>query len=166
MSEALDKDVVIALLAGLDSVAVETVMPGATGPDGTPVPEIAWGDTFAFFAPGGFYADSGSRGAAAMPFATLIVKDYPGDTASKLGPAGAYRLNLSVGREEFEKLVGYGPAAHAARADEWDYAAADRVLPHPLYAAQGWISLVNPARLGLVRDLLMLARDRAGRRVR
>ena len=163
---ALDQDLVIALLAGLDSVAVETVLPGATLPDGAPVPEIAIGDTFAFYAPGGFYADIGTKGRGAMPFVTLITKDYPDDARSDLGRAGAYRLNLNVGRECFSRWAGYSPAEHAANADRWDYAQPDTVVPHPLYAAQSWVSIVNPARLTLVRELLTQARDIAAHRHR
>jgi hypothetical protein len=48
-----------------------------------------------------------------------------------------YRLNLGVDKSTFERYAGVDP--------EPDYAALDRVVPHPVYAAQHWISILNPS---------------------
>jgi hypothetical protein len=76
-----------------------------------------------------------------------------------------FRLNVGVGRAPFEELIGRAPSAHARHEDEFDYAALDRVVPHPVYAAQGWVAILNPgARTGdLARALLAEAHDRARR---
>jgi hypothetical protein len=46
-----------------------------------------------------------------------------------------YRLNLGVDKATFERLAGDDA--------EPDYAALDTILPHPVYAAQHWISILN-----------------------
>ncbi|MEW1910166.1 DUF6194 family protein [Kitasatospora sp. NPDC085895] len=122
-------------------------------------PEVAWGDTFFFHDPDG---ESPRR----MPFATLVTKDYAGfDTASDLDRPGVFRLNVSVGRRAFEELIGHPPAAHQQHHDAYDYTATDRLLPHPAYAVQAWVCILNPgpATTGLARDLLADAHARAAR---
>ncbi|CRK52270.1 conserved hypothetical protein [Rhodococcus sp. RD6.2] len=117
-------------------------------------PESAWGDMFVYDA--GASAAAASAGAG-IPFATIVVSDYPGfDTASDLDRLGVYRVNIHVGRDRFRDLVGYGPESSSSRRDEHDYREADRVLPHPVYAPQAWVSIVNPGpRTGdLVTSLL------------
>jgi hypothetical protein len=101
-------------------------------------PEVAWGDSF-------FYYDPTGDGDRRHPFATLVTKDYPGfDTASDLDRPGVFRVNVPVGRQGFAALFGHLPKAHADHQAEYDYAALDRVVPHPVYAGQGWVSVVNP----------------------
>jgi Family of unknown function (DUF6194) len=77
------------------------------------------------------------------------------------------RVNVGVGKERFEALVGYAPAAHAGHRDDVDYAALDRLVPHPVYAPQGWVAFVSPAsgRGELARALLADAHCRKGRRL-
>ncbi len=73
---------------------------------------------------------------------------------SSPGP-GVYRLNIGVGKETFQRLVG--------DITEPDYAAFDRILPHPVYAKQRWISILNPSETTLqetVIPLLTEAHDR------
>jgi hypothetical protein len=71
-------------------------------------------------------------------FATIVTTDEH-DDASNLGRPGFFRLNLGVTRPTFERV------AEAARVGgEPDFTAPDRLLPHPVYAAQHWISIVNP----------------------
>jgi hypothetical protein len=133
------------------------------GEDGG-APEAAWGDSFFSYAPDG-EPPTDHR----FLFATIVTKDYDGfDTASRLNRPGVFRLNIAVGRAEFERLLGYPPAAHAERHAGIDYAAHDRILPHPLYAAQSWISIVNPGdETGArARPLLREAHARAAERHR
>jgi hypothetical protein len=80
-------------------------------------------------------------------FATIVTTDEHDDGApSELSRPGVFRLNLGVGRETFERLVG-------SMADP-DYAAFDRILPHPVYAKQRWISILNPSD-ATVRDVVL-----------
>lgn len=128
------EDDVRQLVSGLADVEVVV----ASEADGAP--EIAWGDSFFFYRPPG-----AAEAAQRQPFATLVIKDYPGfDTASDLDRPGVFRVNVGIGRETFEELFGYSPKAHAEHAADHDYTALDRVLPHPVYAGQGWVCVLNP----------------------
>jgi hypothetical protein len=115
-------------------------------------PEMAWGDTFFFYDPDGVTVPE-----KRMPFATIVVNDYPGfDEASDLSRPGVFRVNVSVSRDTFEH--------HSPDEDtSIDYAALDRVIPHPVYAAQSWLSVLNPgpATEDAVRALLSEAHSRA-----
>ncbi|WP_106400334.1 DUF6194 family protein [Actinocorallia populi] len=149
---------VIRFAAGLPGVVAETA-----GADGG-APEIAWGDSFFFYDPRGDTPDD-----RRFPFATIVTKDYPGfDEASALDRAGVFRVNIAVGREGFRRLFGHPPAAHAEHRADVDHAVLDRVLPHPVYAAQGWACVLNPGEESGRRTLELLeeARDRAARRHR
>ncbi len=93
-------------------------------------------------------------------FATIVWSDAMDEGSdpprpSQLSRPGVYRLNIGVGRETFRRLVGDTPNP--------DYAAFDRLLPHPVYAKQHWLSVVNPSD-ATVRDvalpLLTEAHDR------
>ena len=119
-------------------------------------PEVAWGDSFFFYDPGD---DPANR---KMPFATIVTKDYPGfDTVSNLDRPGVYRLNIAVGRRRYQELFGHAPAAHADHSGDYDYAALDRVLPHPVYAVQGWASVLNPGEATAERARALLAEAHA-----
>lgn len=150
-------------LAQQDVIAFTTALPGVvavTASADTGSPEVAWGDTFFFRVPAGV----DPLAARAMPFATIVTKDYPGfDTASDLNRPDTFRVNVAVGRVMFEQLLGYPPAAHAEHAADWDHTVADRLTPHPVYAAQGWVSVVNPGPTSadVLRAALRQARDRA-----
>ena len=88
-------------------------------------------------------------------YATLVTTDEH-DEASNLSREGAFRLNMGVDRETFERV-----AAEAGQNP--DHTAFDRVLPHPVYTAQRWICIVNPSGTtfrDVVVPLLTLAHDR------
>ena len=89
-------------------------------------------------------------------YATIVTTDEHDEGApSDLARPGAFRLNIGVGRETFERLVG--------SIESPDYAAYDRLLPHPVYAKQLWISILNPSDASfreLVLPLLTEAHDR------
>ncbi|MFC4604901.1 DUF6194 family protein [Rhodococcus kronopolitis] len=86
----------------------------------------------------------------------------------ELNRPGVFRLNISVGRERFRDLVGHPPAARAAHHGEFDYRALDTVLPHPAYAAQSWVSILNPGESSTdrVRSLLVESHERSASRYR
>lgn len=80
-------------------------------------------------------------------FATVVWSDaFDEGAPSQLTRPGVYRLNIGVGRETFRRLLS------AERAP--DYAALDRVVPHPVYAKQGWVSILNPSA-ATVRDVVL-----------
>ncbi|MEU9004186.1 DUF6194 family protein [Streptomyces sp. NPDC059982] len=99
-------------------------------------PEVAWGDVFFFYAPDGHPPRN------AQPYATIVTKDHPGDTAGDLDPPGRWRVSIRVDRTTFRELTGEEPDALVRPRD---HAAADRVVPHPVYGPYGWIAVVNPA---------------------
>jgi hypothetical protein len=150
-------DGIIEFVSGLPGVVA------LTADEASGAPEIAWGDTFIHYD-----RDGDARAAAQrMPFATVVIKDYPGfDTASDLDRPGVFRVNIGVGRATFTELLGYPPAAHAQRTAQLDYTALDRLIPHPAYATQAWVSILNPGKetAELARVLLTEAHARAARR--
>ena len=89
-------------------------------------------------------------------FATIVTTDEHDECApSRLSRPAAFRLNIGVSRATFERLIGAETQA--------DYAAFDRILPHPVYAKQLWISILNPSAAtwrDIVVPLLAEAHDR------
>jgi len=99
----------------------------------------------------------------------IVTKDYAGfDEASNVDREGLSRLNVSVGRQRFAELIGYRPAQHAQHEADFDDTAIDRVIPHPVYATQGWVSVLNPGEQtdDQVRTLITEANARAAARHR
>ncbi len=116
-------------------------------------PEAAWGDRF-------FYIGPDRR----RPFATIVEHDVPGfDEDSQLDRPGVFRLNLHVGRAEFEKLFGFAPKDFEEHRDEFDFARLDTFVPHPGYALHGFASVVmpGPQMLPEIDRLLGIAHARA-----
>jgi hypothetical protein len=89
-------------------------------------------------------------------FATIVTTDEHDEGApSQLSRPGAFRLNLGVGKETFDRLVGAMP--------EPDYAAFDTILPHPVYGKQRWISILNPSDATFQDVVLPLLAEAHGR---
>lgn len=126
------------------------VLPGPGGD----FPREAWGDAFFFHAP------DGTMPANTQPYGTITTRDLPGDTASDLDPPGRWRVNIHVGRTASSHLPREEPAP--------DHSAADVLLPHPVYGAQGWVCVVTPGErtAAEVLRLLRAAHDAAAARGR
>lgn len=105
---------------------------------GSEFPELAWGDAFFYYAPDGRVPHN------VQPYGTIVTKDYPDDTASRLDEEGRWRVNIHVDRSTFVRLTGEEPR-HLDRPR--DFAAVDQINPHPVYGALGWVAIVNPAAL-------------------
>jgi hypothetical protein len=133
----MSEDELIEFIGGLDGAEVVV----ASADNGAP--ESSLGDVF--------FSVAGRR----FPFATIVNRDQPGfDESSRLDRDGVFRLNIAIGREALHDRFDLG-AGH-------DPAALDRLFPHPVYAAQGWVSVLNPdISAGEVRDLLQTAHTRA-----
>ncbi|MCP9624045.1 hypothetical protein FOH10_20240 [Nocardia otitidiscaviarum] len=140
-------DEIIAYIESLGGVLTLKPQPG----DGTP--EIAWGDAFFYYAP------DGQVPTTTQPFATIVTKDYPDDTASQLYRPNTFRLNISAGKDAFVQSTEHTPR----EAPEVDASVADTVLPHPVYKSAAWLAVVNPGPRTdtTVRELLRTAHDRA-----
>jgi len=151
---------IIDFVSGLEGVLTQCAQPG----DGSP--EIAWGDTFFYYAPDGAIPRS------SQPFATMVTKDYPGDESSRLDRPGVFRVNVAPGKEAFRSHTGRAPGEQDAggNVDAPPPDALDVVFPHPVYGSLGWLAVNNPgpATAGEVRRLLeqahRLARARWTRR--
>ncbi|GAA4590648.1 hypothetical protein BJY16_000011 [Actinoplanes octamycinicus] len=136
-------------IAGLPDVTAVIAGPG------TGAPEAAWGDRFFFV------GDERMR-----PFATIVVRDVPGfDERSGLHRPGVFRLNVELGRARFRTLFGYGPEQFAAHQSTIDFTVAGQWFPHPVYAVQGWGSMINPDPADVL-PLIERARDRSAARRR
>lgn len=146
---------IIAAVRGFEGAHVLTPGPG----DGSP--GAAWGDAFFFYAP------DGQPPPAVQPYGTVVTGNQPGDTASGLDRPGRYRVNCRVARPVFRELTGEDPRSLVLPRD---HAAADLVLPHPVYGPLGWVAVVDPGErtldtvLGLLRDAHDAARARSERR--
>lgn len=135
--------------ANLDGVAADTAS------EGSGAPEAAWGDTFFFYDP------LGDPEARKFPFATIVTSNYEGfDESSDLDRDGVFRLNVWVSRETIASLFTAGEVI--------DPTTLDRVMPHPVYAAQGWVSVLNPGEAtgDQALELLRESYDRAVERAR
>jgi hypothetical protein len=82
-----------------------------------------------------------------LPFATIVVKNYGEfDNLSQLDRPDVFRLNIGVTRDTFMMLFSHRSTEHATTDDEYDFAALDRLMPHPVYAPQSWVCVLNPTQ--------------------
>ena len=93
-------------------------------------------------------------------FATIVTTDEhdmgaPSDLTAR---PDVFRLNIGVSRETFDRIVG--------GATDVDFAALDQIIPHPVYAKQHWIAILNPSAETfetVVKPLLAEAHARGAR---
>ena len=111
------------LVRSWDGVLVVTPVPG----DGSP--DVAWGDTFFYYAP------DGKMPTRTQPFATIVTKNYPEDSESDLDRAGVFRVNVHPSRASFAQWVAQAGG---------DPSAIDEIIRHPIYGSVGWLAVLNP----------------------
>ncbi|MFF0628121.1 DUF6194 family protein [Streptomyces sp. NPDC004296] len=151
----MEQEQIIAAVRGFDGALV--VLPEAGGD----LPELVWGDAFFYYAP------DGQMPRNTQPYGTIVTKNYPDDTASDLDPSGRWRVNIHIDRATFCELTEEEPRSLSRPRD---HSAVDVVLPHPVYGALGWISVVNPGErteelvVRLLRGAHDAARARSARR--
>jgi uncharacterized protein DUF6194 len=87
-------------------------------------------------------------------FATLVTSDEY-DTASNLDRPGVYRLNIGVSKATFNSFA-RSDAAH-------DFTELDKVMPHPVYARQHWVCVLNPSAVTFDTVLKPLLSEAHGR---
>ena len=96
-------------------------------------PEIAWGDSFFIYDPNRDLPET-----RRFPFATIVTKDYTGfDELSDLDRPDVFRLNIGVSKETFDRLFGGG--------GDHDYRQLARLMPHPVYAENHFVCVLNPS---------------------
>jgi hypothetical protein len=100
------------------------------------------GDTFFSYDPGGDPPEGHW-----LLFATVVTDDNY-DSVSDLNSPGAYRLNIGLTKAAYTSRFGPPPANRDEQGvldTGFDYSARDQVMPHPYYASQYWVCVVNPA---------------------
>ena len=82
-----------------------------------------------------------------FPFATIAKQDNEHDRVSNLNRPGVFRLNIGLSRETYRALLGDPPklGASGVIATAHDFTALDTILPHPHYAPQSWVCVLNPS---------------------
>jgi hypothetical protein len=76
-----------------------------------------------------------------LPFATLATTDNEYDRVSDLDRPGVFRLNIGVRKQTFQAWFGTGKVDVSA----YDFSRLDTIMPHPDYAAQSWVCVLNPS---------------------
>lgn len=100
---------------------------------GSDAPEVAWGDTFFYYAP------DGTMPATTQPFATIVTKNYPDDETSRLDRPDVVRVNIAAGHDTTSTWTTAKSSTDAADPSELD-----RVSLHPVYGSMGWLAVLNP----------------------
>lgn len=101
-----------------------------------------------------------------LPFTTIATTNNEYERISNLDRPGVFRLNIGVSKQAFQSLLGTGNIDLSA----YDFTALDTIMPHPDYAAQSWICVLNPSDATfqklqpLLNEAYELAAKRASRR--
>lgn len=129
--------------------------------DGINVMESS-GDTFVIYDP-----DRDLPPERMMPFVTIVTGDNY-DDVSQLNQPDAYRLNIGLPKARYTALFGATPTErdeHGIWQTGFDHATRDVVMPHPGYAPQHWVCVINPATtLDAARELMAEAHEFAARK--
>lgn len=73
-----------------------------------------------------------------LPFVTTANSDNEYDNVSNLNREGVFRINIGVSKATFNSLLGDYSAENV------DYSALNTFLPHPDYARQHFVCILNP----------------------
>jgi hypothetical protein len=73
-----------------------------------------------------------------LPFVTIANTDNDYDNVSNLNRQGVFRINIGVSRATFDSLI------PESLPDPIDYTILNTFLPHPDYAKQNFICILNP----------------------
>jgi len=109
---------------------------------------VAAGDSYFYYEP-----DPSVTPDRRFPFATLVTSDQH-DPFSNLERPSVFRLNVGVSKETFRSL--FGDRAQDATVDElatgeYDFAALDTIMPHPVYGNMYWVCVLNPSEATFVQ---------------
>jgi len=97
-----------------------------------------------------------------LPFATMADSDNDFDRVSNLDRPDVYRVNLGVEASTFDSMFGSGCSDPSGI----DFSVLNEFLPHPDYAKQHFICILNPAgeKLECLKALLAEAHAIGARR--
>lgn len=128
----------------------------------------SWGERGIYYNPG----ETLPRGVYIL---TIKEKDGENDRASQLDREGVYRVNLGLRKPSFRALFGElpkRPPAGGVVEMPYDFAALDRLIPHPVYAWMGWIAVLSPGEqtfrelLPYIEEAYVFAKEKYNRRKR
>jgi hypothetical protein len=74
-----------------------------------------------------------------LPFVTIANSDQDFDNVSNLNRAGVFRVNIGVSKETFKNVIA------ASSSEPVDYSVLNVFLPHPDYAPQHFVCILNPS---------------------
>lgn len=92
-----------------------------------------------------------------VSFVTIGMADSEYDRFSLLDRPGVYRLNIGVKRDTYDRLFG----KERQNLTVYDFSALDTLMPHPVYAPQSFLCILNPsdATFETLKPLLSEAYD-------
>jgi hypothetical protein len=96
-----------------------------------------------------------------LSFVTFANSDNQYDNVSNLNREGVFRINIGVSRETFKKLIA------APGAEPVDYSVLNVFLPHPDYARQHFVCILNPSgeNVEITKKLIVEAHSIAAARL-
>ena len=86
-----------------------------------------------------------------VPFVTIAHTDNEYEKVSNLNREGVFRINIGVSRQTFNTLISEFPS------EPIDYTVLNTILPHPDYARQNFICVLNPAGANIAKTKQLIA---------
>lgn len=95
-----------------------------------------------------------------LPFVTIGHSDNEFDQVSRLDREGVFRINIGVSKQTYHALIGDTPV------ESVDYSVLDVFLPHPHYAKQNFVCILNPTgeHVTVTEELILEAHSIAAAR--
>ena len=96
-----------------------------------------------------------------LSFVTIAASDNEYDKVSNLNREGVFRINIGVSKATFESLLG------DTDSENIDYSVLNVFLPHPDYAKQHFVCILNPSgeNIDLTQKLIVEAYSIAAARL-
>lgn len=104
---------------------------------------------------------------------TIKEKDGENDRGSNLDRRDVFRVNIGIRKESFKAIFGEIPKRPRAGKTidmEYDFTTLDSIIPHPVYAWMGWISILNPSQKSFeqlkpfLQESYIFAKEKFGKR--
>lgn len=102
-----------------------------------------------------------------LPFATLALEDNEHDKFSNLSRPSTFRLNIGVNKNTYSDLFGQDDSrAPSLEKKKWDFTILNELMPHPTYAPQYWVCVLNPTEETFENEVVPLLAEAYHRAVR
>lgn len=90
-----------------------------------------------------------------VPFVSIAASDNEYDKVSNLNREGVFRINIGISRTAYDEVVGH------ISSEDVDYTTLNVFLPHPEYAKQNFVCILNPSgeNAELTKKLMVEAHD-------